>query len=316
MFEAPMARGRDGTAHADSQVRGMSPSGGQEKRPLDLAHRSAGRIRVAMEFAFAAVVVFSLISSPPTQAGSGAKAPPPLPAFEVATVKPSDPSLGMRGRGGLLVYPGGRIRAVNCTVRTLVSYAFNVQSFQVSGGPGWVGDDRYDVAALPPDSSSSVKTMPPSPRTPPTDEQRQMLEALLMDRFQLKFHQVNKIGPVYVLERGDRELRLVATQNKKDFPWLGAFQGGMINGDGLTGRNISMPEVALRLGRYLDRPVVDQTGLKGTYDFRIQYGKDDSDRDVLSCIFGSLKLMGLRLKPTKAPIKEIVIDHIDRPSEN
>jgi uncharacterized protein (TIGR03435 family) len=77
-----------------------------------------------------------------------------------------------------------------------------------------------------------------------------------------------------------------------------------------------MPELATRLSGYLDRPVVDQTGLKGSYDFKYEYSTDESTFDVVSCIFGSVQGIGLKLKPAKGPVDVIVIDHVERPSEN
>jgi uncharacterized protein (TIGR03435 family) len=194
--------------------------------------------------------------------------------------------------------------------------AFDVRAFQVEGGPSWINDDRYDITALPPASSISSKSIPPYPKAPPNPEQRQMLQALLVDRFQLKFHRESKEGPVYVLVRGDRNLKLRDPENKDAFPWAGILGGGAIVGDGLAGQNISMPQLAARLSGYLDRPVVDQTGLKGSYDFRYEYSADESTFDVVSCIFASVQGIGLKLKPAKGPVEAIVIDHIERPSEN
>jgi uncharacterized protein (TIGR03435 family) len=194
--------------------------------------------------------------------------------------------------------------------------AFDVRSYQVTGGPGWINDERYDIIAIPPASSRSSKLNPPYPKVPPNPEQREMLQMLLMDRFQLKLHRVSKEGPVYVLVRGNRDPKLQDAKNKDDFPWAGGFKGGAINGDGLAGQNISMPQLAARLSGYLDRPVVDQTGLKGSYDFKYEYSTDGSTFDVVSCIFASVQGIRLKLKPAKGPVETIIIDHVERPSEN
>jgi uncharacterized protein (TIGR03435 family) len=238
----------------------------------------------------------------------------PLPSFEVASIKPTktDRSFII----GLFTYPGGKIVASGSTIKYLMMEAFDVRAFQVEGGPSWINDDRYDITALPPASSISSKSIPPYPKAPPNPEQRQMLQALLVDRFQLKFHRESKEGPVYVLVRGDRNLKLRDPENKDAFPWAGILGGGAIVGDGLAGQNISMPQLAARLSGYLDRPVVDQTGLKGSYDFRYEYSADESTFDVVSCIFASVQGIGLKLKPAKGPVEAIVIDHIERPSEN
>jgi len=194
--------------------------------------------------------------------------------------------------------------------------AFGVQSWQVSGGPAWIKYDRYDIIAIPPASSPASKLNPPYPKVPPSAEQRQMLQMLLMDRFQLEFHRESKEGPIYALVRGNKNLKLQAAKNKDDFPWAGSFGGGAISGDGLAGINISMPQLAARLSGYLDRPVLDQTGLNGSYDFKYEYATDDAAPDVVSCIFASVQGIGLKLRSAKGPVQSIVIDHVERPSEN
>ena len=143
-----------------------------------------------------------------------------------------------------------------------------------------------------------------------------MLQTLLMDRFQLKFHRVTTVGPVYELVRNGSHLKLRNAKNKDDYPWVGGVRGGMITGDGMAGTNISMPLLAARLSRYLERPVLDGTGLTGAYDFNFEYSTDNPDHDAISCIFASIKGVGLRLKPAKGPVETIVIDHVERPSEN
>jgi len=77
-----------------------------------------------------------------------------------------------------------------------------------------------------------------------------------------------------------------------------------------------MPQLAARLSGYLDRPVLDQTGLNGSYDFKYEYATDDAAPDVVSCIFASVQGIGLKLRSAKGPVQSIVIDHVERPSEN
>ena len=87
------------------------------------------------------------------------------PVFEVASVKPTgtQPRMG----AGLFTYPGGRIVASNCALYYLIQQAFDVQSFQVAGGPGWIKNDRFDIEAKPPASSASSKSNPSSIKLPP-----------------------------------------------------------------------------------------------------------------------------------------------------
>ena len=261
-------------------------------------------VHIAIGIAVIAPELFGQIAASP---------PAGPPAFEVASVKPANPQDRWIA---FSTYPGGRITVSLYTLEMLIEEAFDVQSFQVSGGPRWINDDRYDIVAKPPASAESSKANPPYPKAPPNDEQRQMLQALLVERFQLKFHRETKEGPVYLLVKGNKEPKLEDAKNKDDYPWAGSVGGGMISGDGIAGINISMPLLATRLSRYLRRPVLDQTGLKGSFDFKFQYLSDDPQTDLISSIFASIQGIGLKLESAKGPVETIVIDHAEKPSEN
>jgi len=241
-----------------------------------------------------------------------------LPSFEVASVRPASPS-----KGGFIVgfftYPGGRIVAKACTLQYLIMLAFDVQRFQISGDQGWIDNARFDIQAEPPDSSQSSKSNPASPRSPPSDEQRQMLQSLLIDRFQLQFHREAREGSVYILAKGGKALKLQAPKEKSAFPWAGGIGGGLPGGSGLRGENISMPQLAERLSQWLERPVLDRTGLSGSFDFEYKSGDEDtyaSSTDVESSVINSLKGIGLKLKAAKGPVATIFIDHAQQPSPN
>jgi uncharacterized protein (TIGR03435 family) len=238
-----------------------------------------------------------------------------LPEFEIASVKPS---LSPRGHIGWLVYPGGRVSISHATLRMLIECAFDVQPFQISGGPPWLRDYqcRYEIEALPPSTSQSSKSNPSTPKAPLNQEQREMLQSLLIDRFQLQFHRETGQGPVYLLTLGKGALKLKEVNHESQFEWVGSVAGAGINGDGLAGKNISMPVLAQRLSGYLQKPVIDQTGLKGFFDFSYEYATDNAEPDVTSCILTSLQGIGLKLKPSQGPVETIVIDHAEKPSAN
>jgi uncharacterized protein (TIGR03435 family) len=266
----------------------------------------------------------------------GQPAPPP-PSFEVASVKPARPPAGQHV--GIFNYPGGRISVSQLTLEMLISEAFHVQLFQISGGPGWIRNDRYDIEAKPPASSKSSMSRPPDRKTPLNEEQRQMLQALLTDRFQLKVHREIKPGPVYLLVKGNNALKLEAPKDKDGFSWAGSADGGPIIGYGIAGTNISMPELATRLSGFLERPVLDCTGLKGSFDFKFEDAAgdgaspamgglpaggpktgellpDDPASRLIYSTFAAIKGIGLRLDQGKAPVETIAIDHVEKPSEN
>jgi uncharacterized protein (TIGR03435 family) len=237
------------------------------------------------------------------------------PAFEVASVKLSTPDERVIG---LSTYPGGRITATNYTLEMLIEEAYNVQRFQISGGPRWIGDDRYSIVAKPPASSASSKSMPPYPKWPPRKDQRLMLQTLLLlaDRFHLQLHREMKEGPVYILAMGNKELKLKPAKSADDYPWVGSPEGGGISGTGMAATNASMQLLATRLTGYLRRPVLDQTKLKGAFDFKFDYAAEDNQPDVIASIFASLQGLGLKLEAAKGPIETLVIDHAEKPTQN
>jgi len=236
------------------------------------------------------------------------------PAFEVASVKLSTPDERVIG---LFTYPGGRITATNYTLEMLMEEAYNVQRFQISGGPRWIGDDRYSIVAKPPASSKSSKAMPPYEKAPPSEEQLLMLQTLLADRFHLQFHREMKEGSVYLLTVSNKELKLKPAKSTDDFPWVGRpGGGGAVSGTGIAGTNASMQLLATRLTGYLRRPVLDQTGLKGAFDFKFEYAADDNQPDVIASIFSSIQGLGLKLEAAKGPVETLAIDHAEKPAEN
>ncbi|HTX39476.1 MAG TPA: TIGR03435 family protein [Bryobacteraceae bacterium] len=254
------------------------------------------RLSAYLTIGLAAVAPAELLGQPTAAA----------PAFEVASVKPASPQDRVIA---LFTYPGGRITASLYTLEMLIEEAFDVPKFQVSGGPHWIQVDRFDLEAKPPASSPSSKANPPYPKAPPNAEQRQMLAALLADRFQLHFHRETREGPIYLLVRGSQALKLHKPQDPNAFPWAGG-------GNGLQGANITMPQLATRLRGFLSRQVLDRTGLDGSFDFKVELASGDPAPDVLSSIFASVQAIGLKLEASKGPVETIVIDHAEKPLEN
>lgn len=230
-----------------------------------------------------------------------------LPEFEVASVKPAKSNVI-----GMFTYPGGRVVCSACPLRYLMMEAFHLQAFQISGGPHWIDDEGFDIEAKPPASSASAKSNPLTPKLPPSDEQRQMLQALLINRFQLKYRRSTTEGQVYVLTVGHKQLRLQPAKDENDFPWAVA------GGGGLRGINITMSQLAARASGWLDHPVLDRTGLEGSFDFDYRLGEGDSDSnsDLVSSIITSLNALGLSLKDAKGPVETVVIDDIEKPLQN
>jgi uncharacterized protein (TIGR03435 family) len=240
-----------------------------------------------------------------------------LPKFDVASIKPLSPG-ATEFVNALLTYPGGRVMCKGCTLQYLMMEAFNVEAFQVIGIPHEIESNRFNIEAKPPVTSESIHSNPAYSKVPPNKEQRQMLQALLMDRFQLKWHRGSEEGKIYVLMVGDKGVKLKAPKDKNEYSWAGGIGGGAPDGDGLRGTNISMPQLAERLSGWLERPVYDLTKLQGSFDFECQVSDSDnnSNVDILSSVITSLKCVGLNLRKAEGPVESIVVDHIEKPSVN
>jgi uncharacterized protein (TIGR03435 family) len=235
--------------------------------------------------------------------------------FEVASLKASAP--GGRG-GGIRPAPGGeRYVATNVPLRLLIMVAYRVKTEQITGGPAWMDTNTYDMNAKA-ERPSSV------------EELHTMLQNLLAERFQLKFHRDTKEMPVYALtvDKGGHKIKPHEAQSAGD-PWIDTAIEQVVRVK-LTATSVPMDYFAWRLGMLVDRPVIDQTKLKGGYDFTLAYTRElppgiregalingapiDTSGPNL---FGALReQLGLKLEPQKGPVDVLVIDRAEKPVEN
>jgi uncharacterized protein (TIGR03435 family) len=276
-----------------------------------IAHRGGGFL-----LCFATLVCGSLTalhgqtSTPPGKISSQTESgTAQTPAFEVSTIKPHNPN--KPGEMGFISYPGGRVIVGYANLKMLLYFAFDMQDFQISGVPAWADKNRYDIEALPPSFSESRTAVQPPAKATPSDEQRKMLQALLTERFGLKFHRETKEGPVYLLLRNKGPLRLKTPKDPES-----DSRGNVLSPDGMAfGTNISMASLASDLSRNLERPVLDKTGLPGRYDFELE-ADDPSNRDRTAANIEEMSRLGLSLKASKGPVETIVIDRVSEPTEN
>jgi uncharacterized protein (TIGR03435 family) len=265
------------------------------------------------------------------------------PSFEVATVKPSDP-----GQRGAMIQnqPGGRFVTKGTPLRTLMTFAYRVRDFQISGGPGWIGTDRWDIEGRAEEGSIPVPTGPPDPNTP--DPIGIRLQTLLEQRFQLKTHRETKELPIYELSiaKGGSKMKLSDDQTPYRPPERGSppppapQPGGVMPrysmrmGRGsLQASAVEMPFFVQVLSQQLGRNVTDTTGLKGLYDIQLDWTPDPPPSGALAgaggpeaappidpngpSIFTAIQeQLGLKLESTKGPVDVIVIDSVQKPSEN
>jgi uncharacterized protein (TIGR03435 family) len=209
---------------------------------------------------------------------------------------------------------------INVTVSWMIKLAYNVHAHQISGAPAWLDSERYDTVGRS-----------DTPGEPNRDQMKLMLRKLLADRFQLRFHTEKKELPVYamVVAKGGPKIT-VSTGDPNAFPGIGFGRApGVIS---LFGRNTVLNGVANGLqSNILDKPVVDQTGLTGRYDFLLRFTPDPdqvasfggvapgntADLDAPPDIFTAFEQqLGLKLQPTRALVDVMVIDRIEKPSPN
>jgi len=248
-------------------------------------------------------------------------APPPRapmpadwkPAFDVATIKPSEP--GTPGQS--ITVQGRRFATHNQTVASMMTFAFGLHPDQIIGGPQWMKDDRFEISAEPEGTG-----------TPNGDQWRAALAKLLADRFSLTFHRDKKELSVYaltVLKTGNK-----LTKNETD---TNGLPGLFFRGPGIFPvRNATMGEFAGTMQAVvLDRPVVDQTNLQGRYDFTLIWTPDETQfggrggqipppADPASAppgLFTAIQeQLGLKLEAAKAPVEVLVIDKLEKPTAN
>jgi len=170
------------------------------------------------------------------------------------------------------------------------------------------------IEAKPPASSKLSSFTPSNREAELIEEQRQMLLALLIDRFQLKFHRESKDGVVYLLTKGPQE-PVFEPPNHPEYRmfFAGLFGGG--NGT-VSGANATMEFIASQLSRSMGRPVINRTGLRGPFDFTLKDVYDQEADDEVTIAQRTVRAMGLKLERSNGPVEMIVIDHLERPSAN
>jgi uncharacterized protein (TIGR03435 family) len=230
--------------------------------------------------------------------------------FDVASIHPAKPD---QINGGIKPIPGGHgYTARNITVKLMISLMFKVPERQIRGGPDWLENDRWDIEARA-DGSYSI------------DDLHTMCQNLLADRFQLKFHKEPQTGNIYALTVDPSGLKLTPNTGAQHYSI--PMNGGPAHTVGIA---VPMNYLVWWLGQTLrdgGRPVVDQTGLTGYFDFILYFQPilpPDETVDSLPpelrdlpTIFTALRdQLGLKLTPTKGSFDIFVIDHIERASDN
>ncbi len=268
----------------------------------------AGKLLTASLF-FAAAML-------PPQASAQDATPKP-PEFEVASIKPAQPD----PRGGRVGWVADGFQGI-ITTKNLMSMAYSIRSTYIFDAPGWTDSSLYSVNAKIDDTSlDALKKMPPKEVG---KQYNLMVQSLLRDRFKLQVRKETKELPVYalVIAKGGPKFKPSApakpgTDGKippEEASVNITFAGSMRT---LMFRQMSMDD----LPGYLigtDRKILNETGLQGKYDFDLQFQEDTSGSDNSGpSLFTALReQLGLKLEPRKGPVETLVVEHIEKPSEN
>jgi uncharacterized protein (TIGR03435 family) len=263
------------------------------------------------------------------------------PKFEVASVKTNK-----SGDGRIMIanQPGGRFTATNVPLRLLIRNAYQLQDFQIVGAPDWITSEHFDIAA------KAEGDIPPSPPGGPPGPMQLMMQALLAERFKLVVHRDTRELQTYalVLARSDRKLGAQLRASAVDCaammrgrngapppgppPVNERPQCGMRIGPGqMSGGGLPMSQFATVLAPLVQRFVVDRTGLTGNYDIDLTFTPDQMpqgtpppgapplppiDPNGPSIFTAIQEQLGLKLDAQRGPVSVLVIDGVERPTEN
>jgi uncharacterized protein (TIGR03435 family) len=313
VIHAPAVRAESPQSHSQSaQSAAISP---------DKATQGVYAPAKSIQMAQAQTVPGSARTSPPGPSREPSKNAAP-PQFDVASVK-----VNTSGTAASRFLPaGGTVDGRNVVLKLLLNYAYGVEGFNISGGPGWINSERFDVQAKA------------APNTPDS-RMRIMMQALLADRFGLQVHRETKDSRVLVLTAAKGGIKLQPLKEGscvfRDDP--SASPGSPVAGQkpicgmprsGVNGPNLVIDAVGMdttlwvrTLSSMLGRTVVNETGLSGPLDvLHFEYSRDDLtaavDSDAISISTALNQQLGLRLEAATRPLEVLVIDRIEQPSAN
>jgi bla regulator protein blaR1 len=337
--ESPLAC-VSGVTGADLKKRMVHIMNESIARKLDFSRKlllsAAGLLAVVVP------IFFGLVNATPiraqTQSETAAAGAPDLEShgFESASIKPHKSS-GAVEMSRVSFTPYG-FTATNVTLQTLIRDVYRVQESQIAGPADLLNSDRYDIEARMEKSvADELRKLDPYQSLP---ERQRMLQSLLADRFKLTIHRESKELPVYALAIAESGPKLQEAQHGDTYAngikGPDGRPGGpgniRIGRDTLTGQALSMADFVRALSDQLGRPVLDKTGLTGRYDLNLQWTPDDSQLPMFkatgtpsasqsaasgSSLFTTMQdQLGLKLESQDSPVEILVIDHVEKPSEN
>ena len=240
--------------------------------------------------------------------------------FEVVAIKPGEPD---GPRLGLQVRRGGALELVNMPITLLIERGYGLRSYQLAGGPNWMGEETFSLKAK-------------ASGDPTGAQLNSMIRALLAERFQFAFHTEQRALPAWILTRARQEGRLGPNLRPRQSPCepgstITDASGrtvrcgpGPMSGTSLEGVGLTMTQlVELLSGLWLNMPVVDRTGMTGQYDVTLrnvesQWGPKGpsvtaSSSDAVTVPVAVQEQLGLKLELGRAPLEVLVVDRVERP---
>ena len=272
--------------------------------------------------AVAGPIVLGIVNSPPVRAQAKADGSPPL-RFEVASIEPAKPDPFNRG---FRIVPGGGINLLRITLKELISFAYDVHDSQISGGPSWMSSEKYAILAQPVPSEvpADIREMSEDQQLRALDRVRQRVRSLLAERFQLTVRRDTKELSAYALLIGNsgsklREFR----EGEHNLKGIGLGRGE------LTLRRSTTQMLATVLSKLVGGPVQDRTGLTGAFEGKLEWTPEPGEPSLVPettptpnlsgrpPLFTALQeQLGLKLESTGGPVEMIVVDKLEKPSEN
>jgi uncharacterized protein (TIGR03435 family) len=314
-----------------SCVSGVTGSDLQKRIEAIMTHRIVRRMGLGRRLMLAAVGCTAILL--PVAIGIlNAQSPATRLQFEVASVK-----LNTSGGNNALFgsHSPGTFNADNYPLLGLIAGAYSVQPFQITGAPNWIESAQYDIVAKP-TVDPEKKPITRESMNKFQAETKLMLQSLLEERFQLRLHRETKELPVYALTIAKGGLKLhpgSCTEYDPDNPPPRPAPGQKrpdycgnlsVGGGGPTQKldafAITMTQFLGFLPNYTKRVVIDKTGSTGTFDAHFVFTLDgapaDADNLAPSLYTALEEQLGMKLESTKGPVEILVIDHVEKPSEN
>jgi uncharacterized protein (TIGR03435 family) len=248
------------------------------------------------------------------------------PQFEVASVKPNQSGSQFSSTNT----NDGLFRAKNVTLRELILESFRLLDFQLAAGPDWISAERFDIEAKA-ESGAIPPAGTPAENAARAEIQAKMMQSLLEDRFQLRSHRETKELPIFTLVLARDGPKLQPTIEGRPGPGGltagSARTGGASGGLEMSGSGITMDRLITMLASQAGRLIINKTNLAGTYDFSLKFapaanavrpdGVQAPAEPVGPSLFTAIQdQLGLRLESAKGPVEVLVIDSVQRPTEN